>query len=643
MDNTSPPANTRLRQLGLMALLALGVLSTLATGGGGGGDGGGTPGTLQISATTFDAIEGTIVNIRVNRSGGSAGAASVYYATADGTAEEGTDFTAVNGTLNWADGVSGNQTISIAIADDAIAESLESFTVALSNVSGAAFGANTSATVNIVDNDAATLAAFGPITELGSVTINGVRYNTSGTSVHINGNPANVSDLQLGQVIALSGEANFSDATGTADLIFHSAMVIGPVENINSTLKQLIVMGQTVLTSADTVFGPGIDANTYAGLSVGATTQISGFRNANGDIVARRIELDSTSTGVQLIGSVAGLDQPNLLFSIGRLTVDYSSATFIDLPGGMPVDGMRVILRGSLRDGILTVDEISNVSSLVAAPGERLHLSGIVTRFASPAEFDLNGFPVTTDASTVFIDGSVGDLQTDAEIIIDGREVSGTETILASTVSFGQPVSPRTTLPFDFDNFTRLSVLGFARVRVLQDLDFSIEVTASPDIVGDVRVTQDGDTVSLEPPTGNPLQLYTAIVTMPLLEQIDVGANSLANVTLTGFNQSHITVNVGGVSLLRGDALVINDLTANVSGVSVLDFGNISAMSAADIDISGVSQATLNMDVASSLSGSVTTGQGTGVSRLYYYGTGTALNVTTDAQSIVTRLGDTRL
>jgi hypothetical protein len=635
--------HARLHRLGLIPLIALGVLSTLATGGGGGGGGGGgTPGTLQISGTTFDAIEGTVANIRVSRSGGSSGAVSVDYATIDGTAEGGTDFTAANATLTWADGVSGNQTISIPITDDTTAESLESFTVMLSNVSGATLGANTSATVNIVDNDAATLAAFGPITELSSATINGIRYDTSATSVLVNGFSGSVSDLQLGQVVALVGEANFSDATGRADLIFHSAMVIGPVENIDATQQQLIVMGQTVLTSTDTVFGAGIDPDTYAGLAVGATTQISGFRNANGDVVARRIELDSTSTGVQLIGEVAGLDLANLLFSVGRLTVDYGNAMVIDLPGGMPTDGLQVIVRGSLTDGILVVDDMASLTNLVAASGERLHLSGIVTRFASPTDFDLNGFPITTNMSTVFVDGGIDDLQADAEIIIDGQEVSGSETVLASTVNFGLPISPRTTLPFDFDNFTRISVLGFARVTVAQDPDFSIEVTADSAIVGDVQVIQDGDTIRFEPAPGNTLRLFTAVVTMPILEQIDVAANSLANVTLRGFNQPRITVNIGGVSLLRGDALVINDLTASVSGVSLLDFGNISAISTARIDISGVSQATLNMGVGSTLSGSVSTGQGTGVSRLFYYGTNTTLSVTTDAQSIVTRLGDTR-
>ena len=138
-------------------------LLVLAACGGGGGSGGGAsnlPGTLQLGSTSYDVTEGAVVNIIVTRSGGSSGVASVDYATADGTAVAGTDYPATSGTLTYADGVSGNQTISIPITGDNLAELSEAFTVTLSNVSGATLGANSSTTVNIV-NDSAAL----PITD----------------------------------------------------------------------------------------------------------------------------------------------------------------------------------------------------------------------------------------------------------------------------------------------------------------------------------------------------------------------------------------------------------------------------------------------------------------------------------------------
>jgi hypothetical protein len=139
-----------------------------ACGGGGGGSGGGggantagPPGTLQFAETSYDVAEGTVVNIFVVRSDGDSGVVSVDYATMDGTAVAGTDYPATSGTLTYANQTSGNQTISILITDDNSAEFSQTFTVTLSNVSGATLGANSSVSINIIDNDTATLPITG--------------------------------------------------------------------------------------------------------------------------------------------------------------------------------------------------------------------------------------------------------------------------------------------------------------------------------------------------------------------------------------------------------------------------------------------------------------------------------------------------
>jgi hypothetical protein len=93
---------------------------------------------------------------------------------------------------------------------------------------------------------------------------------------------------------------------------------------------------------------------------------------------------------------------------------------------------------------------------------------------------------------------------------------------------------------------------------------------------------------------------------------------------------------------LRGDALWLEQLTANVSGVSVLNLGNIRPIDYAEINVSGVSVATLNMDVGSTLTGSVGTDQGSGISSLFYYGTNVNLDLTTGILSSVLRLGATK-
>jgi hypothetical protein len=120
-----------------------------------------TSGTILLTGnTTYEVTEGAVANIMVHRIGDDSGMARVDYATSDGTAVAGMDYRGTSGTLVFADGVSGYQTISIPITDDNTPEVAETFTVTLSNVSGATLGAPSSATVNIV-NAAATL----PITD----------------------------------------------------------------------------------------------------------------------------------------------------------------------------------------------------------------------------------------------------------------------------------------------------------------------------------------------------------------------------------------------------------------------------------------------------------------------------------------------
>jgi hypothetical protein len=112
----------------------------------------GLPGTLQFSAAAYSVSEGNaLLTVNVTRAGGTAGAASVAFATSDGTATAGTDYLAAAGTLNWADGDAGNKTFTVTILADAVTEGTESFNLALTGVTGAALGGPSTATVSILE------------------------------------------------------------------------------------------------------------------------------------------------------------------------------------------------------------------------------------------------------------------------------------------------------------------------------------------------------------------------------------------------------------------------------------------------------------------------------------------------------------
>lgn len=86
--------------------------------------------------------------------GGSIGAASINYATADGTGVAGKDYTAASGTFTWANGDATDRTITVPITDEQLYNGDLVFTVVLSQPGGTAtLGIPSQTTVTINDND----------------------------------------------------------------------------------------------------------------------------------------------------------------------------------------------------------------------------------------------------------------------------------------------------------------------------------------------------------------------------------------------------------------------------------------------------------------------------------------------------------
>ncbi|HEX8737036.1 MAG TPA: Calx-beta domain-containing protein, partial [Pyrinomonadaceae bacterium] len=116
-----------------------------------------TPGVLQFSNATYSGREGNTVTVTVSRSGGSVGTVTVDYATTGGTATGGAscgagiDYVTTSGTLTFGDGVS-SQTFNIQLCSDGVIEGTETIGLQLTNATGGAtIGAQSTATVNIID------------------------------------------------------------------------------------------------------------------------------------------------------------------------------------------------------------------------------------------------------------------------------------------------------------------------------------------------------------------------------------------------------------------------------------------------------------------------------------------------------------
>jgi hypothetical protein len=114
------------------------------------------PNTVQFNSVSQAASETpnqtTKVDVTVTRTGDITGAATIDYATSDGTASSRSDYEAAIGTLRFAAN-EGTKTISIFIVDDRFGEAPETFNINLSNPVGCTLGSPASFTVTINSNE----------------------------------------------------------------------------------------------------------------------------------------------------------------------------------------------------------------------------------------------------------------------------------------------------------------------------------------------------------------------------------------------------------------------------------------------------------------------------------------------------------
>jgi len=150
--------------------------------------------TLALSTATYTVSQGAgSLSVTVNRSGNTSAAASVNYATANGTAIAGTHYTAASGTLNWAAGSATATTLSIPISNAAPFTGSKSFSIALSNAgSGSVIGTPATATITVNGSAVAapgTLAlsasSYTVAQTAGSLTVSVSRTGGSGGAISV--------------------------------------------------------------------------------------------------------------------------------------------------------------------------------------------------------------------------------------------------------------------------------------------------------------------------------------------------------------------------------------------------------------------------------------------------------------------------
>lgn len=244
----------------------------------------------------------------------------------------------------------------------------------------------------------------GAIRGLGSIVVNGVRYDDSTANVtDDNGDSGNSSSLKLGVVVEVQGDDIVTPATGlptsnARSVVFRSE-IKGPVTAVDTATGTLTVLGQSVVISASTVFDLNL-SNGLASVAVGQLVEVYGFVDANGVYQATRIEAEDSASAYKVRGKLSALNTTAKTFQIGAAVIDYSAINFnFTLVNGQTIRVEVAPTPNGLGQWVATRLNSATALGNAASSAATVELEGVVTSVAGARSFVVDG--ITVDASGV--------------------------------------------------------------------------------------------------------------------------------------------------------------------------------------------------------------------------------------------------
>ncbi|WPH11514.1 DUF5666 domain-containing protein [Variovorax paradoxus] len=266
----------------------------------------------------------------------------------------------------------------------------------------------------------ADATGIGSVGGLGSIILNGVRYNTDAAATSLE----DATELQIGMSVRIAGKIDSEFTAATAQQVESAAELRGAVSAIDIGGGSFAVMGTTVTIDNATVWS---GANSLAQLAIGSVVQVWGLPSAPGTLRATRVELKLVPAEPLVTGMVQNLDRLAQQFTLGQLTVRYAGAVF---SGGIDAstlaEGAIVRVRGSAAPvlGTFTASKVQGWYAVPTQNAAAVQLAGVITNYGGLNAFKVLGTAV--DASSAIVTGgpasSIGD---GVKVELDGFMTNG--------------------------------------------------------------------------------------------------------------------------------------------------------------------------------------------------------------------------
>jgi len=275
--------------------------------------------------------------------------------------------------------------------------------------------------------------AAGPATGLGSVFVNGVRFDDDTASItDEDGNPLTADDVKAGMLTridagpVLQTNGQLAAAATTIRLV---SELVGPVVSVDPAGNLMSVLGQTVRITPATWFDDAL-AGGLSAVTPGQAVEVYGLYNGvNGRYIATRIVLRNNPSHYAIRGLLAGVDATAKTLTVGGLTI--STASIGALPALAVGEFVRIKLALQATAGVWTATSVA--AGRTPAPDRAdVRIVGRISAWTSSRQFSLYGIRVDASAAT-FPAGEIG-VVPGARVTVQGSVSGGV--LHAVTVTF---------------------------------------------------------------------------------------------------------------------------------------------------------------------------------------------------------------
>ncbi len=274
----------------------------------------------------------------------------------------------------------------------------------------------------------ATAQSFssGPISGLGSIIVNGVRFDDSSARVENDDDDSSSHssrDLKLGMMVEIqAGSIDDNAARASASLIRFGSELVGPVASIDTAASTLRVLDQTIEVKPTTVFEDGLAG--FAAIAVNQVLEIHAqFDAGTGRHVATRIEREDSVTAFRLRGLVSALDMTAKTFKIGDAVINFGSIAAANLPAAFAnTQRVRVRLATAQVNGQWVATSVRTGMRKVEDHGDA-RVRGLVSAFTSPQQFEVQG--IVIDAANARFEPNAAAVKLGAIVEVRGQASAG--------------------------------------------------------------------------------------------------------------------------------------------------------------------------------------------------------------------------